>query len=177
MPLILSGTNLAKPITDATASPSDVSSGKIFYNNDGKQVGTGSTISTTIISSSSEYIGTISPFFSQTNKSGAMTADYLLLTNNGAGITSATFASSASSNYSRKYYGTIDLSNKYIVGIKCDNTMNTVGFFVNPSSPEATYNKPGRICFGDNVSSIYGILYRTTFYLTRSNVVYTIYTI
>lgn len=40
MPVILSGTNLTKSITDATAIPADVSEGKIFYNNEGRQVGT-----------------------------------------------------------------------------------------------------------------------------------------
>lgn len=41
MPTVVKGSGGGKKIKDATAVPSDVASGKIFYNNDGRQVGNG----------------------------------------------------------------------------------------------------------------------------------------
>lgn len=40
MPVIIRGSGGGKKIKDATALPPDVKKGKIFYNNDGRQVGT-----------------------------------------------------------------------------------------------------------------------------------------
>ena len=39
MPLIARSGGMAKRIKDATAVPSDVLSGKVFYNNQGRQIG------------------------------------------------------------------------------------------------------------------------------------------
>ena len=41
MPVLMRGGGGGKKIKDATAVPSDVAAGKVFYNNDGRQVGTG----------------------------------------------------------------------------------------------------------------------------------------
>lgn len=48
MSVAIHGTVGNPPITDATASPSDVTMGKVFYNNDGRQVGTGYNKSMTV---------------------------------------------------------------------------------------------------------------------------------
>lgn len=41
MPVLMRGGGGGKKIKDATAVPSDVANGKIFYNNDGRQIGSG----------------------------------------------------------------------------------------------------------------------------------------
>lgn len=49
MPVAIHGNLGNPPITDASAIPSDVTVGKVFYNNDGRQVGTGYNRSTTTV--------------------------------------------------------------------------------------------------------------------------------
>lgn len=46
MPLLVRGGGGGKKIKDATAVPSDVAAGKVFYNNNGRQVGSGMSIKT-----------------------------------------------------------------------------------------------------------------------------------
>ena len=60
MPLTASGIYLPNKIKDATALPEDVSSGKIFYNNDGKGIGTLSESIKTIINVNKNEIFDIS---------------------------------------------------------------------------------------------------------------------
>ena len=44
MPVLMRGGGGGKKIKDATAVPSDVASGKVFYNNGGRQIGTGELV-------------------------------------------------------------------------------------------------------------------------------------
>lgn len=46
MPVLMRGGGGGKKIKDATAVPGDVAQGKVFYNNDGRQVGNGKTLKT-----------------------------------------------------------------------------------------------------------------------------------
>lgn len=65
MPLITRIGGMAKRIKDATAVPSDVLSGKVFYNNEGRQIGNASlsNVKTVIISKNNKIpltkIGTV----------------------------------------------------------------------------------------------------------------------
>lgn len=49
MPVLMRGGGGGKKIKDATAVPGDVAQGKVFYNNDGRQVGNGKTLKTYVI--------------------------------------------------------------------------------------------------------------------------------
>lgn len=49
MPVLMRGGGGGKKIKDATAVPSDVAKGKVFYNNNGRQVGDGKTLKTYVI--------------------------------------------------------------------------------------------------------------------------------
>lgn len=56
MPVNISGTVGNPPITDASATSGDVASGKVFYNNDGRQLGSGNiTTKETIILEAGKY--------------------------------------------------------------------------------------------------------------------------
>lgn len=94
-----------KPITDATATPEDVISGQVFYNNDGKQIGTLSYSHPKTISIDVEavikltgYIGNIYILMSSTNDKD------FYISRTGSGI------------WSTYRYESITLQYEYIVG-------------------------------------------------------------